>query len=64
MKHYLVTAAMRFLGDLRRMWMIGQNGQGQGITKIKDSFGGRGVAGNIVQNYGKARACNWRMSRM
>jgi len=38
MKHYLESAAMRFLRDVYGVLVIGQNGDGEGITQREDGF--------------------------
>lgn len=56
MEHDLIAAAMRFLGNLRGERMIGEDGEGQGIVQRKNGIGGRRIAGDVVENDGKARA--------
>src|SRR5260370_13957251 len=50
MKHYLEPTAVRFLGDVHRMLVIGQNGNGEGITQSEDGFGCGAVVAEIVDN--------------
>jgi len=50
MKHYLKSTAMRLLGDVRGVVVIGQNGDGEGITQSKDGFGCSAVAAEIIDN--------------
>jgi len=55
MKHYLESTAMRFLGDVHGVFVIGQNGNGEGITQREDGFGCGAVAAEIVDNDGELR---------
>jgi len=41
---------MRFLGDVHGVFVIGQNGNGEGITQREDGFGCGAVAAEIVDN--------------
>ncbi len=55
MKHYLESAAMRLPGDVRGVLVIGQNGNGEGITQSENGFGSRAVAAEIVDDNCEAR---------
>ena len=55
-EHNLITASMSFLRNLRRMWMIRKNRQGQGVVQSKDGIEGAGITANIIQNDGEASA--------
>jgi len=56
MEHDLVAAPVGFLGNLRGTWMIGEDGEGQGIVQREDRVGGGGIACDIIENNSEARA--------
>ncbi len=55
MKQYLESTAMRFLRDVRGVLVIGQDGNGEGITQGENGFGCSAVAAEIVDNDGEPR---------
>src|SRR5258707_2610012 len=55
MKHDLESGAMRLLGDVRGLLVMGQNGNGEGITQSEDGCGRSSVAAEIVDNDGEPR---------
>src|SRR5258708_8329784 len=50
MKHYLEPTAVRVLGDVYRMLVVGQNGNSEGITQSEDGFGCSAIVAEIVDN--------------
>src|SRR5260370_14812485 len=55
MKHYLEPTAVRVLGDVYRMLVVGQNGNSEGITQSEDGFGCSAIIADVVGNYCETR---------
>jgi hypothetical protein len=56
MEHDLVATALGVASDFGGTWMIGKDGERQGITQREDGVYSGGIRRNIVQNDSEARA--------